>query len=62
MTNAKLDKFTSNCKQALEDLGIEIEETASDAKVRKTLADASPSTFVAVRSNSGIELADVVGR
>lgn len=57
---AKLSTFTSNCKHALERLGVEAE--GSDAEVRKTLAKIDPKTFVQVRSESGIELSDIVGR
>ena len=49
---SKLSKFTSKCREALEDAGISL--THKDNKDRKALADLNPELFKKLRSESGI--------
>lgn len=49
---AKLSKFTSLCRDALEDAGLAI--TGKANKDRKTLADTNPELFKKLRRESGI--------
>ncbi len=51
---AKLSKFTSLCRDVLEEAGIAI--TGKANKDRKILADVDPKTFIKLRDESGIKM------